>query len=95
MNVNTAQNDAGVVKGDFKQVTLVREQDNGIARTVSFIPLKFAKEGRKLDIYTSGEWVSWMVLKVAPNVVTDPIDPRILVKSHRRATGDSMPKKGK
>ena len=94
MNVNTSQNDAGVVKGDFKQVNLVRETDSGISSTVCLIPAKFAKEGRKIDIYTSGEWVNWMVLRASPYTFTDPVDPRIKIKSHRRATGDAMPKKG-
>lgn len=95
MNVNTSQNDTGVVKGDFNQVTLVREVPNGILSDVVLIPAKFAKIGKVLDIYTSGEWVTWMVLKVSNQVYSNPIDPRVLIKSHRKATGDSMPRTSK
>jgi hypothetical protein len=90
MNVNTRQDDTGVVKGNFRQCTLVRECENGVSTTVSLIPEKYAKVGRGLELCSDGQWDHWMVLKVSPNLTVDPVDARILIKSHRRATGDSM-----
>jgi len=95
MNVNTKQDETGVVKGNFRSCTLVREIEGGVCHTVSLIPEKYAKAGRGIELCTEGTWEHWMVLSASPSIVTDPVDARILIKSHRRATGDSMPKKGK
>lgn len=94
MNVNTSQNDTGVVYGEFRSSTLVRiYPDGGLAQTTVLLPLKFAKEGKKVEIIDDGEWKDWMVLKVSDTIVTNPVDSRVLIKSHRKATGDSMPKR--
>jgi hypothetical protein len=93
MNVNTAQNDTGVVKGEFRQCTLVR-YDKGVVNTVTYIPLRWAKVGRDVTIKDGdGDWIIWNILYVNQNIVTDPVDSKTLIKSHRRATGDSMPRK--
>jgi len=94
MNVNTSQNDTGVVFGEFKSCTLVRIYEDGeVGSYTCLLPLKFAKEGKKLQIVDDNEWIDWMVLKVSENIVTNPVDPRVLIKSHRKATGDSMKRK--
>jgi hypothetical protein len=94
MNVNTRQNDTGVIFGEFKSCTLVRVYEDGaVGSYTCLLPLKFAKEGKKLQIVDDNEWIDWMVLKVSDNIVTNPVDPRVLIKSHRKATGDSMPKR--
>jgi hypothetical protein len=92
MNVNTAQNDTGVIKGNFRSCRLVRPltEIEGVAHTTSLIPEKYAKVGRGLELFDGTEWVHWMVLTVSGNLVVDPVDSRVLIKSHRRATGDSM-----
>lgn len=90
MNVNTKQDETGVVKGRFKSCTLVREVEGGVSSLVSLIPEKYARKGRNLELCNDGNWTSWMVLSASESVVEDPVDPRILIKSHRRATGDSM-----
>lgn len=90
MNVNTKQDETGVVKGNFRSCLLVREVEGGVAQTVSLIPEKYAKAGRGLELYSEGKWDHWMVLTASPSLVVDPVDSRILIKSHRRATGDSM-----
>lgn len=90
MNVNTRQDETGVVKGNFRQCTLVREGVDGVSSTVSLIPEKYAKVGRGLELCSEGKWEHWMVLKASEQLTVDPIDARILIKSHRRATGDSM-----
>ncbi|MCK9428418.1 MAG: hypothetical protein M0R17_00225 [Candidatus Omnitrophica bacterium] len=96
MNVNTSQNDSGVVKGDFKQCTLVRKINYEVVQTVVLIPLKLAKIGKILEIKNDeGIWIEWLVLSISNNIQTDPIDSRVLIRAHRRATGDSLPKVGK
>lgn len=98
MNVNTRQDETGVVKGNFRSCLLVREEEGAVAQTVSLIPEKYAKVGRGLELCDNGKWNHWMVLTASQSLVVDPVDPRVLVKSHRRATGDSMkrttPQKG-
>ena len=32
------------------------------------------------------------MLVASESIVTDPTDPKVLIKSHRKATGDSMPR---
>lgn len=95
MNVNTKQENTGVVFGEFKSCTLVKQKsDNSVESYVCLLPTKYAKEGKKIEIKNEERWVEWMVLKCSDTIVTNPVDPRILIKSHRAATGDSMPKKG-
>lgn len=93
MNVNTSQNDTGVVFGDFKSCRLVREVVDGVASITTLLPIKFAKIGKQLELNDDKVWTTWMVLTVSENIVKDPVDPKVLIKSHRKATGDSMPKK--
>lgn len=90
MNVNTQQDDTGVVKGNFRSCTLVRPSEGGVESQVSLIPEKFAKVGRKLELNAEGTWKDWTVLSASENLIVDPVDSRILIKAHRRATGDSM-----
>jgi hypothetical protein len=68
----------------------VIEKDGEVISQVSLIPEKYARKGRNLELCVNGEWTQWMVLSASESVVEDPVDPRILIKSHRRATGDSM-----
>jgi len=90
MDVNTRQDDTGVVKGNFRSCTLARPTPAGVESQVSLIPEKFANVGRRLELNANGEWKDWTVLSASENLIVDPIDSRILIKSHRRATGDSM-----
>lgn len=93
MNVSTFQNDTGVVKGDFKQCTLVRKIKDEVVSNVCYIPIKLAKIGKQIEIKNDdGIWIEWMILQISDSIVTDPIDSRVLIKAHRRATGDSMPR---
>lgn len=93
MNVNTSQNDTGVVEGDFKSCHLVWEENNSILHTTKLIPVKFAKQGKIIEVQNDDKsWSSWMVLVASENVITNPTDPKVLIKSHRKATGDSMPR---
>lgn len=94
MNVNTQQNDTGVVFGEFKSSRLVREEGTSIISNTILLPIKYAKVGKKLELLNEDKtWTEWMVLSTSEFVVKDPVDPKVLVKYHRRATGDSMPKR--
>lgn len=93
MNVNTRQDETGVVKGNFKSCTLVRQEEGSVLSNVVLIPEKYAKAGRGIEVCADGVWSHWMVLTASESVVVDPVDPKVLIKSHRRATGDSMPKR--
>lgn len=96
MNVNTAQNDTGVVKGNFKSCTLVKQVDTSsteIISQTSLIPEKFAVVGKMIELKDDNGWVSWLVASASTSIVVDPVDPKVLIKAHRRATGDSMPKR--
>lgn len=95
MNVNTSQNDTGVVFGDFKSCKVVREENNDVISLVTLLPLKYAKVGKQLELQDNGVWKTWLVLSASEFIVKDPTDPRILIKSQRTATGDSMPKRAK
>lgn len=93
MNVNTSQNDTGVIFGEFKSCKVVREVEGSILSQVTLLPVKFAKLGKQLELQDDGKWTTWMVLNVSEFIVKDPVDARVLIKSHRKATGDSMPKR--
>ena len=43
MNVNTSQNDTGVIKGEFKSCHLVWHSEESILHTTRLIPVKFAE----------------------------------------------------
>jgi len=61
---------------------------------VSYLPEKFAQKGRVLALKTEdGDWASgWRVEQVGP-AVEDPPDWRAAIRQHRKATGDSLPKR--
>ena len=93
MNVDTRQDDTGVVKGNFKSCTLAASLANwDVITHVSLLPEKFAKAGKLVEIEHNGEWRTWLVQTASDSIVVDPVGPRILIRHHRRATGDSMPK---
>ena len=73
----------------YTQCTLKRKN----ATTVSWIPSKFAKNGKFLKLMNdSGEWVDgWEVISCGSQS-DDPLDAYNAIKAHRKATGDSLPK---
>lgn len=94
MNVNTSQNDTGVVKGEFKSCRLALDAGTEILHTTALLPIKVCKLGKVIEVKSeSGDWIPWVVMYVPDSTVTDPTDPRILIRSHRKATGDSMPRR--
>lgn len=60
--------------------------------TTSWIPEKFAVEGKLLSIRDDQKhWSNWTVIFVG-SAQEDPPDVRDLIKGHRKMTGDDTPK---
>ncbi len=79
----------------YRQCTLEKTQGESLVSTQTWLPEKFAKIGRILDIQDSDtkEWTRDWRVKAASQTRTDnPPDWRKLVRNHRRQTGDSMAK---
>ena len=76
----------------YRQCSLRR----GNTHTVSWLPEKFAEQGKYLKLKgKDGEWVDgWLVESVGSSRVEDSMlpDPHQSIKGHRKATGDSQPK---
>lgn len=75
----------------FRQCTL----QDGDSHTVVWIPEKYCKKGKKIQIKDDdGEWGKTYTVAHVPSIRTEfPPDYRKLIKSHRKATGDSLPKR--
>lgn len=56
----------------------------------SWIPIKFAKQGKVL-LFEKYEGL-WLVEQVGAEQ-EDPPDVRLMIKEHRKNTGDSLPRK--
>lgn len=77
----------------FRQCKLRKEN----AFTTSYIPDQFAVLGRVLKLKTGGEWDDgWTVIEVSSfrHLDEDLPDSHDEIKSHRKATGDALPKSG-
>ena len=80
----------------YCQCTLQKRTETGYVEVVSYIPQKYAKLDNTLRLKEeNGEWQTGYTVKT----VGEPIDESLLpdrheeVKAHRRATGDSLPRK--
>lgn len=76
------------------QCELERAGDNGLIKTVTFIPEKFATVGQKLSLKYGEDWVEgWTVTQVYSSIDNPKfVDPHNAVKQHRKNTGDALPK---
>ena len=81
----------------YVQCELKRNVGDGSEQTVSYIPQKFAKVGHVLRLKDDNdEWVDgWVVESAGSEIVEgDQIpDSHKAIKSHRKATGDSTPRR--
>src|SRR5262245_5332206 len=80
----------------YRQCQLVRPQGRGELRLMSRIPERFAVTGKRLRLRDDNGWQDgWVVRFVGPYRVADEDlpDPHDDVKSHRRRTGDALPKR--
>lgn len=79
----------------YKQCLLHKRDGDGVLVDHSWIPAKFAVVGKVLKLKLGGVWVDgWVVVEVWPLVRTEEYlpDPHREIKSHRRNTGDSLPR---
>ena len=78
----------------YVQCEMKRTIVDGLVRTISFIPQRFAKLGRVLKLKNQhDQWVDgWTVEFVGNTVVdsTDAPDYRKAIRQHRKSTGDSQ-----
>lgn len=76
----------------YRQCELRKSMGDGqTVSQVSYIPTKFAVVGRTLKLRNeSKSWDDgWVVISVGL-IENAPTDARAKIKSHRRATGDSL-----
>jgi hypothetical protein len=74
----------------YKQCELKQEKTTKVA----WIPEKHCQKGHKISIKEDGKWSdTWTVSSVSEESRTNkPPDWRKLIRGHRNATGDSLPK---
>lgn len=75
----------------YRQCLLSKQQ----LEQTSWIPEQYAIKGKILKIKDNGVWVNgWIVGNVGERRIKEWLlpNPRLEVKQHRKATGDSLPK---
>jgi len=80
------------MKTFYRQCAL--EQEDGTT-TVAWLPVEYCDVGKYVEIKnsTTGEWsAKWKVLFMG-DITSNPPDYRKLIRSHRKATGDSNPRR--
>lgn len=86
------------LKGKTMSKTVYYRQcrlSNGTARQVSWIPEKYAIKNKILKLKENGKWINgWKVDSAGTHLLAEDMlpDPHQEIKSHRKATGDSMKK---
>jgi hypothetical protein len=80
----------------FRQCRLVKAIEGGTRHQTSWIPEPFAHVGRTLKLRDdSGVWEDgWQVEEASQTILVEDMlfDSHKGIKSHRKATGDSLPK---
>src|SRR4051794_14557386 len=79
---------------DFRQCRLVKKSASGTKHTTSWLPEQFAHVGKVLKLRDdTGLWEDgWLVEEASQTRVAedDLLDAHQGIKSHRKATGDSL-----
>lgn len=75
----------------YRQCLLRGRTPRGQIETTTHLPVKFAKVGKLVGLKDDDFEQTWKVMSAGP-VVTNPTDPRDLIKGHRKMTGDSTPR---
>ena len=83
------------VKTRYQQCKLVKYLADSEIHTVSYIPEKFAVVGRTVKLRRNGKWTDGWIVESACDVVDELPDARKIIRDHKRATGDSLPKEKK
>ena len=79
-------------KTKYKQCGMDRIVDGKVFHVVSYIPAKFGVVGRVLKLKDGDVWTDGWVVKTAGKTVDEPPDWRRAIRSHKKLTGDSLPK---
>lgn len=79
----------------YRQCSLSRKHALGETRQVTWLPEKFAVQGKALKLKNeAGEWEDgWLVLGVGMDLIDEPPDIHKMIRGHRASTGDSLPKR--
>jgi hypothetical protein len=81
----------------YKQCRLTKKHENGYWQQVSWIPEQFAVKDKVLKLKDSdGVWENgWVVTGAGTNRLAENMLPdyHVLIKGHRKMTGDAEPKK--
>lgn len=79
-----------ITDSNYKQCTLERQVENGVAKTRTWLPEKFAVKGKTVDLKgDNGEWTrDWEVKSVGSNVIDGETANRMsrAWAKHREAT---------
>ena len=79
----------------YQQCRLVKKLPEGEMCQISWIPAKFAIQGKCLKLRQDNVWDNgWIVEEVWSSKVADDdmTNSHDAIKQHRKATGDSLPK---
>ena len=77
----------------FRSCRLERKEGRARIQLTSFIPARFARVGRELSLRSSdGRWTSGWKVILAGRMIHEPPDVHRAIRSHRRATGDDLPR---
>lgn len=79
----------------YQQCKLVKHLADSKIYTVSYIPEKFAVVGKTVKLQRNGKWIDGWVIESVGDVVDKLPDVQKIIRSHKKATGDSLPKEKK
>ena len=79
----------------YRQCTLRLTTSDGHTEQTSYIPDKYAKVGKILQLKENDIWTDgWEVISIHHEPTDEPPDFRKMIRGHRKNTGDSLPKNG-
>lgn len=82
------------LRDPYRQCVLRRPIAGGHQQTTSWLPLQFADVGRRLRLKDDdGNWEGGWEVVAAGHTQDRPTSPHEQIKNHRRATGDSAPRR--
>lgn len=80
----------------YRQCRLEKKTDRGVCCQTSWLPEQYAVKGKYLKLKDdNGEWINgWLVVEASSSSRAEHLLPdyHTEIKSHRRATGDALPK---
>ena len=76
----------------YRQCELTKKTAEGEARQVSYLPARYAVQGKVLKLLRNDVWDNGWVVQSAGDLIDEPLNWREAIKVHRDNTGDSEPK---